>query len=382
MLEVLKLKPISIYIHIPFCKTKCLYCDFLSYPNMNDSYKNYLNALILEIKNSALFFKDYKVKTIFIGGGTPTLLPVDYIKKIIETLDLYYNLECKEITIEANPGTVNYNKLLELKKSKIDRISFGLQAWQDKLLLKLGRIHNRNEFITNFNLARQAGFNNINVDLMFSLPTQTIKQWEETLDEVIKLKPEHISTYSLIIEDGTVFSSLYANNKLELPNEITDRQMYYKAKEILKQNGYIHYEISNFAQHGFESKHNLVYWQQKEYIGFGLGAASYINKVRFCNTSDFKKYLEFSKNKEDITQNIEKNNILDQYAEFMFLGLRLIKGVSKNEFRLKFNKDINEIFKSQLDECKYYNLLEEKDDNIYLTQKGIDISNIVFEKFL
>lgn len=375
------MKHISIYIHIPFCKSKCFYCDFLSYANKSHLYKDYVDALILEIKNTALSFKDYKVETIFIGGGTPTILPANYIKKIMDILDLYYNLDCKEVTIEANPGTVDYNKLTELKESKINRISFGLQACQNRLLSKLGRIHNRNEFISNFNLAKQMEFN-INVDLMFSLPTQTVEQWEETLNEVINLNPEHISTYSLIIEKGTIFGDLYENNKLELTDDIIDRQMYYKAKEILKQNGYIHYEISNFAQKGFECKHNLVYWQQKEYIGFGLGAASYIDKVRFCNTSDFDKYLEYSKNKKDVIENIERNDILDEYAEFMFLGLRLIKGISKSEFRLKFNKDIEKVFKNQLDECKKYNLLEEKGDNIYLTSKGIDVSNIVFEKFL
>lgn len=377
------MKPVSIYIHIPFCKSKCFYCDFLSYPNMDKFYKQYLDALILEIKNTALLFKDYQIETIFIGGGTPTILPSFYIQEIMKILDSYYNLsKCNEITIEANPGTVDYNKLLELKELKINRISFGLQAWQNRLLKKLGRIYSRNEFINNLNLSRQAGFDNINVDLMFSLPTQSIEEWEETLNKIVELKPEHISTYALIIEDNTVFGKLYAENKLEVTDEVIDRQMYYRAKQILKHNGYIHYEISNFAQSNFESKHNLVYWQQKEYISFGLGAHSYINKMRFHNTYDFDKYIECSKNKKDITEDIETNDILDEYAEFMFLGLRLIKGISKAEFKLKFNKDIEQIYKNQLDECKNYGLLEEDDNNIYLTNKGIDVSNIVFEKFL
>lgn len=377
------MKSVSIYIHIPFCKSKCFYCDFLSYPNMDKFYKQYLDALILEIKNTALLFKDYQIETIFIGGGTPTILPSFYIQEIMKILDSYYNLsKCNEITIEANPRTVDYNKLLELKELKINRISFGLQAWQNRLLKKLGRIYSRNEFIDNLNLSRQAGFDNINVDLMFSLPTQSIEEWEETLNKIVELKPEHISTYGLIIEDNTVFGKLYAENKLQIPDEVTDRQMYYRAKQILKHNGYIHYEISNFAQSGFESKHNLAYWQQKEYISFGLGVHSYINKMRFHNTYNFDKYIECSKNKKDITEDIETNDILDEYAEFMFLGLRLIKGISKAEFKLKFNKDIEQIYKNQLDECKNYGLLEEDDNNIYLTNKGIDVSNIVFEKFL
>lgn len=377
------MKPVSIYIHIPFCKSKCFYCDFLSYPNMDKFYKQYLDALILEIKNTALLFKDYQIETIFIGGGTPTILPSFYIQEIMKILDSYYNLsKCNEITIEANPGTVDYNKLLELKELKINRISFGLQAWQNRLLKKLGRIYSRNEFIDNLNLSRQAGFDNINVDLMFSLPTQSIEEWEETLNKIVELKPEHISTYGLIIEDNTVFGKLYVENKLQIPDEVTDRQMYYRAKQILKHNGYIHYEISNFAQSGFESKHNLAYWQQKEYISFGLGVHSYINKMRFHNTYNFDKYIECSKNKKDITEDIETNDILDEYAEFMFLGLRLLKGISKAEFKLKFNKDIEQIYKNQLDECINYNLLEEDDNNIYLTDKGIDVSNIVFEKFL
>lgn len=377
------MKFISIYIHIPFCVSKCFYCDFISFANREDMYKIYIEALLLEIKNSSTEYKYYEIQTIFIGGGTPTVIDYNYIIKIMENVKLYYNIsEQAEVTIESNPGTIYYKQLLALKNSGINRVSMGLQASQNRLLKKLGRIYTYEEFVESFNLLREAQFDNINIDLMFSLPEQTIMDWEETLSNVIELNPEHISAYSLIIEEGTPFGHMYDQNELLLPDEYIDRQMYYKAKEVLKQNGYIHYEISNFAQNQLESRHNIVYWQQREYIGFGLGAHSYINKMRFHNTYNIDKYIKFSYLKQNITEDIEKNDILDEYAEYMFLGLRLIKGISKYEFKLKFNKNIYDIYGKQLNECKALKLIKEENGNLSLTQKGIDVSNAIFEKFL
>jgi oxygen-independent coproporphyrinogen-3 oxidase len=346
---------------------------------MEQNYDKYVQALILEIKSKACEYKDFEIKTVFIGGGTPTVLPSDYIVKIIETLYENYTIATDaEISIEANPGTIDLDKLTALRKSGINRISMGVQAWQDRLLKKLGRIHSQEQFLEGYSQARQAGFDNINLDLMFTLPTQSVEDWEQTLENVIKLKPEHISTYSLIIEETTPFYELYGKKELELPDEMTDRTMYYKAKELLKQNGYVHYEISNFAKPGFESKHNIVYWRQKQYIGFGLGAHSYINKTRFHNTYDMGKYLTLC----DCIEDIEKSDLYDEYAEYMFLGLRLIKGVSISDFKLKFSKDIDTVYGEELEACKKLGLLYESNDYIALTDYGLDVSNIVFEKFL
>ncbi len=368
------MKELSIYIHIPFCKSKCFYCDFASYANKELIYNSYIDSLILEIKTLAKNYKGYKVQTIFIGGGTPTILPYNLILKVIEQLNLSFNIDCNcEITIESNPGTIQHENLLAFRKSGINRISIGLQAWQDEFLKKLGRIHTKEEFITGFNLAREVGFNNINVDLMFALPNQTIADWEETLNNVIKLNPEHISTYSLIVEENTPFY----NQNLQLPDENADRQMYYIAKQLLKSN-YIHYEISNFAKDNFLCRHNIVYWKQKEYLGLGLGAHSYINNTRFHNTYNIDKYIS----QQNIIEDVEENDIVNNYAEYMFLGLRLLKGVSKSEFKLKFKKDIYEIYNKQLNECKKLGLIQDDKGFIFLTDKGIDVSNIVFEKFL
>lgn len=391
------MKLLSIYIHIPFCKAKCFYCDFTSYADKQSIYHLYVEALLLEIKSEAKNYIDYEIQTIFIGGGTPTVLPSHHIIKIMNELKSNYNISINaEITIESNPGTIDYENLLALKNSGINRISIGLQAWQNRLLKKIGRIHTQQEFIDGFNCAREVGFDNINIDLIFALPEQTIEDWKETLKHIILLKPEHISTYSLIIEDGTIFGDMYSQNKLQQIDDDTDRQMYYIAKNLLKNNGYTHYEISNFAKKNFESKHNIIYWQQKEYIGFGLGAHSYINDERFHNTYDINKYIklcsheknipEVKKNitevKKNITEDIEKNDVLDMYAEYMFLGLRLIKGVSKNNFKTKFEKDIYNIYGEQLNECKKLELIKEDSEFLWLTDKGIDVSNIIFEKFL
>jgi len=367
---------ISIYIHIPFCKSKCFYCDFTSYSEKEEYFEVYKNMLLNEIEKSN--FKKRTVKSIFFGGGTPSIFPEKYIDEILNKVYKQFNIEKNaEITIEANPGTLNLDKLKFYKKIGINRISVGLQCWQNKLLKMLGRIHTEEEFLNNFYNIRNADFNNVNIDLMFSLPNQTINDWIETLENVIKLQPEHISCYSLIIEEGTPFFDMFQNKKFVQTSEEDDRIMYYKACELLTHNLYKHYEISNFAKNGFECIHNTVYWKCYDYLGFGIAAHSFVDGIRFNNTYNLNNYI----NGETIIDRefIKKN---DSYAEFMFLGLRMIEGISKSEFYNRFNINIDNVYQNQLKKLSNKGLLILNGDNIRLTKKGIDVSNSVFVEFI
>ncbi|MCI1930701.1 MAG: radical SAM family heme chaperone HemW [Clostridia bacterium] len=376
-------QPLSIYIHIPFCVKKCLYCDFPSFAGCENIYDDYVSALCSEISDNASVFSDCEIKTIFIGGGTPTVLSCKNIGKIMDSIIEKYNVSNDaEITSEANPETVDFKKLSEMRSMYINRLSMGVQAWQDRLLKKLGRIHTRETFVANFNEARRAGFKNINCDLMFSLPSQTMDDWEETLENVLKLKPEHISAYSLIIEDGTPFKKMFDEGCLNPIDDDIDRKMYYLCKEMLSDKGYKQYEISNFAKPGFECRHNCVYWQTQEYVGFGLAAHSYFNGKRFHNTLDMKKYIEakgsFNKLHEDIEILSEKEKI----EEFMFMGLRMNRGIEKEEFKNRFNFEIDDIYKNELCKLKEEKLINENNGRIFLTEYGMDVSNYVFEEFI
>lgn len=370
------MKPLSLYIHIPFCKKKCLYCDFPSFTNCESEYEGYIKALLNEISEKSYELKDYKINTIFIGGGTPTVLPSSYIGKIIDLIVTKFDVSKEaEITIEANPGTVDKKSLNELSNMYINRISMGVQAWQNKHLENLGRIYKINDFIKNYFEVREAGFNNVNLDLMFALPNQTLDDWQETLENIIKLSPEHISAYSLILEEGTPFYNMYKPIDDEL-----DRNMYYLAKEMLNDYGYNQYEISNFSKFGYESKHNIVYWKTEEYIGLGLGSHSYIDNVRFHNTYDMKKYI--CQNGIEIIEDIEKLLVEDRMSEFMFMGLRMNSGVKNNIFVERFGHNIKDIYNEEIGYLLEKKLIIEKEDGISLTNRGIDVSNFVFEKFL
>ena len=259
----------------------------------------------------------------------------------------------------------------------INRVSIGLQAWQNHILKIIGRIHTREQFLECFDIMREVGFNNINIDIMFSLPKQSENDWNETIENVIALNPEHISAYSLIIEEGTPFYKLYEENKLDVVSEDTDRNMYETLKKKLKENGYVHYEISNFSRNGFECRHNIVYWKRKEYVGFGLGAHSFINGERYSNTRDIDKYIKFNYKAES-----EKVTLRDSYAEFMFLGLRMIEGIERKSFENEFGIDIDNVYKKEIEKNIKNGLLTEKNGVIRLTAKGIDLSNIVFAEFL
>jgi len=374
---------LSLYIHIPFCVQKCLYCDFPSWGGCESEFESYTKSLCDEIKLSSSLYSHYSVDTIFIGGGTPTTLPPKLLGKITDSIFNNYNINNNaEFTCEANPGTVDAYKLGEMKAMEINRLSFGFQAWQNRLLKALGRIHDRDTFLRNLAEAKNAGFKNINCDLMFSLPNQTLDDWQETLEKVTSLDIQHISAYSLIVEDGTPFKKMYDEGMLNLPDEETDRKMYYLANEILKDKGFERYEISNYAKKGFESRHNITYWETRPYAGFGLGSHSYIDNERFNNTYDMKKYIGakgqiqlLREDKESLTEDM-------RVEEFMFMGLRMVKGIEKEEFRRRFKKDIESVYKKEINQLIADKLMFEKDGFLALTERGTDISNYVFEKFM
>ncbi len=380
-------KEIGIYIHIPFCKQKCYYCDFYSCSNMEEWIPRYVKSLIKEIKqyDSIEEQNTTLVKTIYIGGGTPSLINSDNIVEIMQEIYNKYDVDEKaEITIEVNPGTITLEKLENYKKAGINRISIGLQSTHNHLLQQLGRIHNYYEFVDTYRLAREVGFENINVDLMIGLPNQTILEVEDSLQEIISLEPEHISVYSLIIEEGTVIKKQLEDGKIKLPEEELERKMYWLTKNILEKNGYIHYEISNFAKPNFESKHNLDCWNQKEYIGFGASAHSYINGIRYSNVPSIEEYI---KNYEEKTPNKniqihEKQSQEEKQKEYMLLGLRKIDGISVQEFKNKFIGNPIYLYHSELEKLVKDNLLEIDGDNIKLTNKGLDFANLVWESFV
>lgn len=383
----MKKEELGIYIHIPFCMQKCLYCDFVSYINKSECVKEYINCMIKEIQSYD--FKKYNITTIYIGGGTPSFIESDYIKEIINVIQnkLEKNdtrWEDIEITIEVNPGTVTLEKLNDYKTVGINRISLGLQATQDRLLKQIGRIHNYKDFLEAYELLKRVGFNNINVDLMIGLPNQSIKDLKESLEKIIKLNPNHISVYSLIIEDGTPIGKLLDEEKIKLPDEEIERQMYWYVKNKLELNGYNHYEISNFSKKGKESKHNLNCWKQKQYIGIGAAAHSYFKDIRYSNTNNIEEYIKNIKenNIEKNRKIEEKQTIEDKKNEFMMLGFRMIEGVNIADFKAKFVDNPLYVYREKIKKLTDEGLIEVDLNNIKLTNKGLDLANVVFEEFI
>lgn len=370
---------VSLYIHIPFCKQKCLYCDFPSYSGKENVMIDYAKALVKDIEDSV---GQKEVSTIFIGGGTPTYLSLEAWRIISKAVDKINKSTNLEFTVECNPGTITDKELELFKSIGVNRLSIGLQAWQDNLLKKIGRIHNIREFKDSFNLSRSLGFNNINVDLMFGLPDQTLDNWKETLSNIVKLNPEHISCYSLIIEEGTFFYEMYNKNKLKLPNEEVERNMYNYTLNFLKQNGYSQYEISNFAKSGRECKHNLVYWNLGEYIGCGSASHSYINGMRYFKTRNVEKYIDEVNNIKVIKEGLHKNSVKDDMEEFMFMGLRKIEGISIGDFYNRFNIDIYSIYGPIIQNYLKQNLLIIKDGRLFLSKRGIEVSNSIMCDFI
>lgn len=374
-------KEIGIYVHIPFCKRKCEYCDFISYSNKNSKIEEYIEAVKKEIELQKI---KSEITTIYIGGGTPSYIDSKYIKEIMTEIQKKNVSKNAEITIEVNPGTVTLEKLKDYKEARINRLSIGLQSAQDELLKQIGRIHNFEQFLETYKMARKVGFKNINVDLMLGLPNQRIKDLKDSLEKIIELQPEHISVYSLIVEDGTPIANKLESGELELPDEDLERNMYWYVKNILELNRYKHYEISNFSKQGYESKHNMNCWNQKEYIGIGIAAHSYRDITRYSNTENLGEYIRNVKNgkleRNRIIHEIQKED--DTKKEYMLLGLRQIDGVKISKFKEKFGDNPIYLFRNELKKLSDENLIGINEDNIKLTNKGIDLANLVWEEFV
>ncbi|MGE5613755.1 MAG: radical SAM family heme chaperone HemW [Bacillota bacterium] len=432
---------IGIYIHIPFCRSKCYYCDFNSYPGMEHLAGSYFEALFTEIALRARSIRGRRVKSIFIGGGTPSLVDPDYIARLMEVCAKLLELDnVVEITMESNPGMLSFESLKKYRAAGINRLSIGLQAWQDRLLKDMGRIHRRRHFIDNFNAACEAGFENINVDLIFGLPGQAFEDWAETLEAVLSLRGRsrgltHVSCYSLSIEEGTVFGERMKQGALAAADEELDRLMYRHAVETLSRNGYRHYEISNFALPGFECRHNLIYWKAMEYAGFGAGAHSFLDGVRFSNKADVRQYIDavdrlagggkdggntagtgggncgmsggnatghgsaggrgdgaahaclcnMAGVETGLFEDIRVIGRREAMSEYMILGLRLTDGVSPDEFEERFGEQLQDVYGSQLEKLAGKGLLERVDRNgvrYRLTRRGLDFANQAFMEFI
>ena len=396
-------RDLSIYIHIPFCKSKCLYCDFLSFSGCGyDRHKQYISALCKEIELYSSIAREYVIKTVFIGGGTPSYIDVSLIEQIMQTIDKVFEIDKRaEITIEGNPDSLTREKLGAYRRLGINRLSIGLQSTNDDMLKMLGRVHNYDQFIAAYNSARQAGFYNINVDLMSGLPKENVESYIHTLAKVVKLQPEHISAYSLIIEEGTPFSE---NEELlrELPSEEVDRLLYARTKTLLQNSGYSRYEISNYARTGFECRHNIVY-QKVRFHGVE-NLDEYVGRFSQCGNMQQDEYTEmfqmFIESLDDIYEEDEygENNLLefirdyykdlhilkrkDEMEEFMFMGFRMLKGISKAEFKERFGTALEDIYKKVIEKYTGMGMLMEQGDRIYLSEAGIDVSNVIMAEFM
>ena len=409
-------RELELYIHIPFCARKCSYCDFLSFAAPERVYREYMDKLIEEICGQGPNFQEYRVSTIFVGGGTPSILSADLIMELFATLSENFDIALDaEVTLEANPGTLTMEKLEVYRQSGINRLSIGLQSADDKELKYLGRIHSYDSFLKSYQRARQAGFKNINVDLMSALPGQDVHSWKTTLKKVMMLKPEHISAYSLIIEEGTPFFERFGepeckkgllsggqqeNSKKpetasevaaraavmtlpDLPDEDTDREMYHLTKEMMAAQGYERYEISNYAKKGYECRHNTGYWTGVEYLGLGLGASSYTYGYRYHNTEDLQEYLSLNLYEGGAAaRDIEELSLEDKMEEFMFVGLRMMKGVSGSEFLERFGLNMWNVYGDVLKKLEQQGLIEVEAPMVRLTERGIDVSNVVLSEFL
>jgi len=406
---------LSLYIHIPFCIKKCNYCDFLSMPADEKTQRKYVEMLLKEIKQEGVFYQDDRVNTVFFGGGTPTALKTDWLIEILEAVRESFcfdntdgrksGFQEAEITIECNPGTVEYEDLCELRKAGFSRLSIGLQSADNGELALLGRIHTWETFLKTYESARKAGFDNINIDLMSALPGQTLPSYQQTLEKVLALEPEHISAYSLIIEEETPFYKIYGEENIDeenppanqLPNEDTERAMYDLTEKLLMEKGYFRYEISNYAKKGKECRHNIVYWQRGNYLGLGLGSASLVDNVRFHKEDELEFYLKYmGRLKEEetgyefqqqkyLSGAYQEQSVLserEQMEEFMFLGLRMMDGVKKADFRQQFQKDMDVLYGKVLQRLEKQGMIKQTQDTVMLTARGIDVSNVVLAEFL
>ena len=394
-------KPLSLYIHIPFCKHKCIYCDFLSFDDRtNTTQIQYINALTSEIRMYKPYADRFIVKTIYIGGGTPTIMDEAMIGKILDTVGHIFKIDrFPEITIEANPGTMKYTDLISFREYGINRLSIGLQSADSELLRRLGRIHSYDEFLKGFESARRAGFENISVDVMSGLPGQDLHTLVDTLTKVCELSPEHISVYSLQVEKDT---PLYDREDLidMIPDESADREMYSMTKKVLKSFGYNRYEFSNYSKPGYESRHNSVYWTGGQYIGFGIGAASFFKGQRFTNIKNLDSYIEICEDiRDELTRDTDRNKLYDnatmvlrtdvetmfidkRMEEFMYLGLRMTAGVSREEFKQRFDRDMFDVYGEVINKYTNQGFMNVDENRVWLTDRGIDVSNYILADFI
>lgn len=367
---------VEIYVHIPFCARKCDYCDFVSFVCGEDTQKKYFDALIKQIELKKETVGKVPVVSCFFGGGTPSLPSQGFIEKVLTRLKECFDFDKDaEITIEMNPNSGTLEKLKAYKAMGFNRVSIGLQSTENKELTTLSRLHNYGEFLETFKAAREAGFDNINVDLMSALPGQTLESYKKTLERVTALEPEHISAYSLIVEENTPFFERYKDGK-GLPSEDTEREMYYLTKAFLEEKGYFRYEISNYSKKGYECRHNIGYWRRTPYLGFGIAAASLYDETRYQMHSDLERFIngDFSEERISLSEN-------DRMEEFMFLGLRCIEGVSKKEFFERFSRNLSDVYKEELKKLSGKGLLVDS-DRVYLTDKGLDVANYCMSEFI
>lgn len=382
-------RELELYFHIPFCIRKCLYCDFLSAPGEGKTKAQYMEALIRETKERAGDYRNYCVVSVFLGGGTPSVVSPEQIRVLLETVREEYDLaEDAEITMEVNPGTVDERTLSAYRQWGINRLSIGLQSADDRELAALGRIHTYGQFLGAYHTARKCGFSNINVDLMSALPGQTLQSYLATLRKILALEPapEHISAYSLILEEGTPFYEMARRGELQLPGEECDRLMYEMTGNLLERAGYYRYEISNYAKPGSECRHNCGYWRRREYLGLGVGAASLLGNCRFRNGDSLEAYLTAPLN---VREEMQELTVEEQMEEFMFLGLRMTEGVSPLEFQNSFGKSMEEVYGPVIEKNMRDGLLEYRGRissgepaRLALTGRGLDVSNMVMAQFL
>ena len=379
-------KPLGLYVHIPFCVKKCNYCDFLSAAADDVTKERYVAALCKEIAGYKELAKDYELATIYFGGGTPSILKVSLIEQLLDVIRKSFSVNmAAEVTLEVNPGTVAPDKLKSYRELGINRLSIGVQSAKEKELQLLGRIHSFEDAKNTVQWARNAGFANISMDLISALPGQNLADYKENVEAVLSLNPEHISSYSLIVEEGTPFYEQYGEGKAcekELPDEETDRAMYAYTKERLAAAGYERYEISNYAKAGYESKHNSSYWTGVEYLGVGLGASSLFTNARYHNETELTAYMEAGEAGEDVRREIERLVLEEQMEEFMILGLRRMCGISREEFQKRFGRPLETVYGSALQKLKKQNLITVEGDCVALTELGIDVSNQVFVEFI
>ena len=374
---------LGLYIHIPFCVTKCKYCDFNSFKiDLNEKIK-YLNYLGEEMKLYKEEIKNREIDSVFVGGGTPSILNENEINILFEKIKENFNIKSNaEITMECNPGTLTLNKLKVMKKSGVNRLSIGLQAVQNHHLKYIGRIHTFEEFEKNYHDAKQMGFDNINIDLMYALPNQSREDWMESLEKVVKLNPTHISAYSLILEENTELFKMYEGDEFNLLDENTDIEMYEYTINYLKSHGYNQYEISNYAKDNFECKHNVLYWKCEEYVGIGASASGYFNGIRYNNICELDNYEKMILEGEKPIEWEEKLSIKDKIEESIFLGLRMNEGIQISDFKEKYNFDFEKEYKNEIEKLSKMELIEIDNNRMKLTQKGREISNSVFVEFI